>query len=338
MSRELTSPFGQNKRKQSLKEKRQSSTLHKTSRWLVGILLVTTVSLSAILWQKEKLNHWWQDLWGPAEYEVINPEIIDTQLIKLTENLHRPSDVIASVKELTASLQGTYGVYIRPLKTDEGYGLNQAEIFTAASVNKLLIMAKALQEVEKGTISLEDTYRLQAKDIQDYGTGSMRYDSLGTVYTYDQLLRLSGKQSDNTAAWVLSLILGQKEVEQFIDDFGMAESSLADNLTTPQEMGEFLAQIYEGEILGSPYQEKFYSYLTKTDFEERIPAGLPSYVTVAHKIGNEIQIVNDCGLVFAEQNPYVICLLSKGVSEAEALKVLPQISHLVWTFESSRRL
>src|SRR4030043_756241 len=104
-------------------------------------------------------------------------------------------------------------------------------------------MAKFLQGIKEGTISFEDKYQLQSRDVQDYGTGKMRYAEPGTVYTYRQLLELSGKQSDNTAAYVLANIVGNNEIQTFIDSLSMAKTSLADNTTTPAEMGHFFSRI-----------------------------------------------------------------------------------------------
>lgn len=319
------------------RQKQKPALPGRTNRWLVGLVLVGTIGTSLFLWQKDQLSTWWQTVWGPAEYEIINPEIVDTQLIRLTENLHRPSDVVASLKELTAPLQGTYGIYVIPLEDGESYGINQDQVFIAASVNKVLIMASVLQAVDGGDLWLGDTYRLQAKDVQDYGTGSMRYAALGTSYTIDELLTLSGKQSDNTAAWVLNRMVGQDTVEKLVDNLEMEQTSIADNETTPREMAEFFRQVYQGKVLPTNLQEKFYNTLTRTDFEDRIPAGLPSYVTVAHKIGTEMQTVNDCGIVFTKKHPYVVCLLSKEAKESEAEEILPKISHLIWVFESGKR-
>ena len=338
MTRDFAVPLkAASRKKLPVGQKRQSAFPSRTSRRLVGILLAATVGASLFFWQKDQVGLWWQTVWGPAEYEIINPEIVDTELIRLTENLHRQSDVVSSIKQLTDPLQGTYGVYVEPLGSGESYGLNQNQVFTAASVNKVLIMAKVLQKIDAGAISFADTYRLQAKDVQDYGTGSMRYAALGTSYTIDELLTLSGKQSDNTAAWVLNLILGQDEVQQLAEALGMKQTSIKENTTTPAEMGSFFARIYTETIVQAALQEKFYGYLTHTDFEDRIPAGVPGWVTVAHKIGNEIQTVNDCGIVFAGKSPYVICLLSKEVKEAEAEEVLPKIAHLIWVYESGKR-
>jgi len=98
-------------------------------------------------------------------------------------------------------------------------------------------------------------------------------------------------------------------------------------------MGQYLVKLYRGELVSSVNKEKILTALTATDFEERIPQGVPQGIDVAHKIGNEVQVFNDCGLVLSSR-PYVLCLLSKEASQDEALEVIPKISRLVWEFNS----
>jgi len=320
-----------NKKKNSQKEE-----VRKTSRGLILGLFIGTISLSLFLWKKPELGKWWGSLWQPATYEIINPEIVDEQLIRISQNLYSHDDVIDGIRELVGTFNGVYGVYVEPLEEGATYGINQDEEFTGASVNKVLIMAQVLLEIEEGKLDFKDEYRLQKKDIQDYGTGSMRYDRPGKVYTIDELLDLTGKVSDNTAAWVLNLMVGKSKVQDFINELGMEKTSIEENTTTPAEMGQFFSKVYHGKILSESSQEKLYQYLTRTEFEGRIPVGVSSLVSVAHKIGTEAQVINDCGIIFDKKYPYILCIFSKEAKESQALEVLPKISALVWAYESQR--
>ena len=67
--------------------------------------------------------------------------------------------------------------------------------------------------------------RLKPDEIQDYGTGSIRYDAPGTSYTIQDLLTRLIKQSDNTAAVVLTDLLGQDKIQQRIDGWGLSRTS-----------------------------------------------------------------------------------------------------------------
>jgi beta-lactamase class A len=73
-------------------------------------------------------------------------------------------------------------------------------------------------------------------------------------------------------------------------------------------------------------------FLTKTGFEDRIPAGIPKEVRVAHKIGTEIGVFSDAGIVFS-QKPFVLVIMSREAKESEAKEVLPKIAKAVWEWE-----
>jgi len=322
----------QKKELEQKKSRKKPETKVRGNPKVVFWFLLTTIILSGIFWFKSNFSSFWQQLMEPARYEFVNPEVVDKKLLQLTRKLKTQDDVVSGIGELTRELSGTYGVYVYELEKDESYGVNDDLVFTAASVNKVPIMVALLQEIEKGRLTFEDQYGLQKKDIQDYGTGSMRYDRLGTVYTYNDLLELSGKKSDNTAAYVLSKIVGERKLGNLMASLEMKNTSIEDNITTPEEMGWLFVELYKGRLLKNEFREKFYGYLTNTDFEDRIPMGAPDIIAVMHKIGSEIGVINDCGIVF-ETNPYVLCILSKNVKEAEALEVLPKISRLVWEYE-----
>lgn len=235
-----------------------------------------------------------------------------------------------SLAGLLKDKKGRYGIWYKNLQNGEEYGLRQDEVFKAASVNKVPILITFYQAVENKELKEKDVYILKRNDIEG-GTGSMQYKTPGTSYTYGELAALSGKVSDNTAAHVLLDILGAKKVEGVLEEAGMVKTSITENTTTAYEMGSLFEQVFEGGFLTQESREKLFDSLTKTQFEDRIPVGLPKGTKVVHKIGNEVGILNDCGIIY-DDFPYVLCILSQEVNEAEAQKILPEISRIVWKF------
>lgn len=160
----------------------------------------------------------------------------------------------------------------------------------------------------------------------------MQYKPVGTLYTYKQMAQLMGNQSDNTAFSVLRTILGDDKIQAVINDLGMEKTSLVKNETTPSDIGLFFRKLYAGGIITREHRDEILTYLTKTAFEDRIPVGVPEGIKVAHKIGNEIGVIADAGIVFAPQ-PFILVIKSKDVLEKEAKEVLPKIAKAVWEFE-----
>jgi beta-lactamase class A len=93
-------------------------------------------------------------------------------------------------KRIITTTKGNYSVYFSDLNDQtKVFGIDEHEIFTAASVNKVPIVAVLYYLNAQGKIDLDDTIVLQAADIQDYGTGSLRYQNPGTVYTVKTLAK-----------------------------------------------------------------------------------------------------------------------------------------------------
>jgi len=292
------------------------------------IILLLTLILVVFFWLKTQQISIFENIFKPHTIEIISGKQ------KASNTSKTSKEKTDSIKEFLKDKKGTYGIYVYNLNNNQKYGINEVKIFPAASINKVPVMLAFLSQLEKELYSLDDKYSLKSFDVQDYGTGNMRYKELGTEYTYDELLELSGKISDNTAAHVIGSILGADNIDKFIEVFGLQNTSIDNNETTPLDLGTLFALTYKGEILKKEkYKNKFFYYLTNTDFEDRIPAGVPEQTKVAHKIGNLEGVFNDCGIVFAE-NPYVLCILSKNSSEEEGPPVLKQLSSMIWEFEN----
>jgi beta-lactamase class A len=236
------------------------------------------------------------------------------------------------ILSLTSKLKGKYGVYTYNLTTKNSFIFKGSETFTAASLMKLPVILTLYQEAEAGRIDLEAKYVLQQSDKRG-GAGSLQSKANGTTYSYKKLAELMGQLSDNTAYIALRRILGDEKIQQTIDNLGMSKTSLLNDETTPEDMGFFFRKLYSGSIVTRAHRDEILSFLTDTAYEDRIPKGVPAGTKVAHKIGNEVGVISDAGIVFAPK-PFVIVLMSQEILEKEALDALPKITQIIWNFET----
>ncbi len=294
---------------------------------IVGLFLVT-IGLSLVFWVKAEIGEWF------GKEGVFSEKVVFWKGKEGREERTREAERIAEAKgetvRLVSDLQGEYAVYFKSLDRGGELGIEEERQMEAASLVKVPIMLTLYRKVEAGEMDLGTKYVLTDKD-KAFGAGGMKYKQAGTVYTYKQMVELMGKSSDNTAANVLARILGKEAIQKTIDELGMMETSLEKNKTTAKEVGLMFEKLYRGEIVSEEASKEILDFLTKTDFEERIPAGVPEGVRVAHKIGTEVEVISDGGIVYGKE-PYVLVILSEGVNEEEAKKALPQISKIVWEF------
>ena len=123
---------------------------------------------------------------------------------------------------------------------------------------------------------------------------------------------------------------------RFILAGAQKNTSLANFVTSPEDIGLFFKELYQGEIMSDSHKDSLIKFLTKTAFENWLPAGLPKDIKIAHKIGKDIGTFSDGGIVFTDK-PYVIVVMSKDAKETEANEFLPKISGSVWEWENSEK-
>ena len=241
----------------------------------------------------------------------------------------------------TRDLSGVWGLYVVRLGSGFSYGVNELEVFQAASLIKLPVMAGMYMEAEEGNLDLEEKYTLKNADKLS-GSGSLYSRPAGYEITYRNLIRLMGKESDNTAFNIARNILGDEKINEVIGRLGMNDTSLEENETTAHDIGKFFEDLWFGNIINEEHKNEFLEFLTNTSFEAWLAEGVPQNVRVAHKYGRELHVVNDAGIVYAEElsepgssQPFVIVILSKGVVDREADNVFPSLAGTVYNIETS---
>lgn len=238
------------------------------------------------------------------------------------------------VQETVNNRWRNYSVYIKDYTSSFNMGINETVIFTAASVNKVPIVAALYYLAGKGDIDLDERVTIQAKDVQDFGTGSIRYDPPGSVYSLKTLAKLSIEQSDNTAAYVLgNYTVGLDRIQSLMNEWGLTQTDMVNNKTSNKDMELLFEKIYKGGVINTASTQELLAFFKKTDFEDRLPALLPQAATVYHKIGNEIAVMHDVGIVTDGKLTYYIGVLSSDiVDEEEAKKIIAEISKLVYDY------
>lgn len=274
----------------------------KDRRSIIFVFAVT-LTVSFIFWLYPEIPKVWQKITRPL---VIGNFVFQKKFA--------PAPVLGEIKNLTAGLQGAYGVYGRQLADGQDFGSNQNEVFPAASLMKLPAMLTLYQEAEAGRLNLDD-------------------QPTGSAYSYRQLAQRMGQYSDNNANAALVKALGTTKIQQTINRLGMGKTSFKDYETTPADIGLFFKKLYQDNLVSQAHREEIFGFLTKSIFEDWLPGGIPVGTRVVHKIGKDLGTFSDGGIVLG-QKAFILVIMSKFARESEAIKVLPQISKAVWEFEN----
>ena len=241
-------------------------------------------------------------------------------------------------KEVTDTIGDSwknYSVYVTDLNSSFEMGINEHETFTAASVNKLPILAVLYNQAQNGKVDFDRIVTLQQEDIQDYGTGSIRYDPPGSTYSVKTLIRLMMQKSDNTAAFLLgNYIVDLPTVQSTIDRWGLTQTDMVNNTTSNTDMALLLTKIYRGNVANPSGTAEMLGFLKDSDFEDRLPGKLPGGVVVYHKIGSgETGEVHDVGIVVHGNTKYYVGILTTNVGDPDtAATLLAKISRKIYDF------
>ncbi len=241
----------------------------------------------------------------------------------------------AQISGLAASSGTRIGISLIELggTGPQAWNVNGDQSFVAASTYKLPLLMDEAQLVSSGRETPEAAFCFQPDDWED---GWFADYTPGECFTLAQLAGRIGQDSDNTAAHILVRYLGgAAALNAYAQAEGAGESAFFyPNVTTANDLARLLASEAQGQAGGAAAQQWLYPLLTRTAFENGIPAGLPASATVVHKIGTLDSVDNDAALVLGGVNgPYVLAVCTDGPG-GDAL--IAQISAAVWQFESAR--
>jgi len=128
--------------------------------------------------------------------------------------------------------------------------------------------------------------------------------------------------SDNAAANVLYDRVGKDNVNAMLHGLGLSKTMLRrkmmniaaarrgdENVATPQEMVRLLEAIFKEEALDKQSTAELIRQLS-TKKDSYIPRLLPGDVQVANKPGELEAVRNDSGIVFAQNQPFAISVMT----------------------------
>jgi len=224
------------------------------------------------------------------------------------------------VADLLQDKKGEFNVCYTDLITDESFGIHPDTVLTGASMNKLPVIGYLYSLAAKKEIDLQETVVIQKSDIQDYGTGVIRYEKPGKTYTLQYLAQLALQKSDNTAAHVLNIRLGEDNIQAYAYRLGMSATNMVENDTSCRDIQTFFKMLYTNKIATPVLTKEMMGYMENTDFEDRIPRLLPRGLHIYHKTGDGINFIHDGGIVSNGKTPFILVVTSSNLSDGDEAK------------------
>ena len=217
------------------------------------------------------------------------------------------------------------------------------EPMVSASVIKVPIMLAALQQVQRGNISLSTHLQVEDREIL---SDSRVFASGSRAATLEELLTWMIILSDNTSTNVLIEWLGMAQVNEFCTTLGLANTSLQrkmldfaaveagrNNYTTAQDMRTVFFALWEKRILTEELCATALHILKKQRDTRLLPRYIWEDAVFAHKSGGLDRLSHDAGLVQAFGKWYYLGVFVQNASHIEGDAVfVGQASRIVFDY------
>jgi len=228
----------------------------------------------------------------------------------------------ASIAEVDHNLDGVMGVAIEDLTSGQKYQLRENEVFPQASSIKIAVLAELYRQAQQGKLKLTDLYVVKSADLVEDSPIMNGLTPGVTQITLRDLATMVVAVSDNSAANILIDRVGMENVNSFLESLGLTHTRLRrkmmdlkaagegrENISTPGEMMTLLDAIYRGKVLNKSMTDDFFKLLS-TKKNSSIPRDLPENLKIADKDGELEGVRNDSGVIFLENRPYILCVMT----------------------------
>lgn len=255
-------------------------------------------------------------------------------------------------EEKKADRASVISLFFRDLEGGPTLGINDRENFVPASLLKLPIVITFLRlSEERDDVLLSQELMYNDQTVLDNGQVFPPEEIIkaNTPYTAEELIERIMKYSDNFALELLhqhieSLGQGRDLVVDTYKDLGIIETS-ALNVSSVSTKGysSIFRLLYNSSFLNKKNSEKLLGFLSESTFNQGLRAGLPVDTKLAHKFGErEISAtgekqLHDCGIVYYPENPYLLCVMTKGKNMTDLTNIIKYISNEVYKEFNSRK-
>jgi beta-lactamase class A len=279
--------------------------------------------------------------------DLINPLLYNNDLSEPSpslDTLHtKLNDYIQNAKNNQQIASAS--VYFRYLNSNDWTGVNENEMYKPSSMLKILVMMSYYVEADQNPKILEK--KLLYTATEDPGQYYKPEHELATgYYTVQELINAMIIYSDNEAAAVLTA----NNPDGYINLFTIlklpfpantsAPNTLNVNFMSPKLFSIVFRTLYNATYISHFMSENALGLLTATTFDAGLKSSLPKNVVVAHKFGEyteknpdgsaSMHELHDCGIVYHPNNPYLLCVMTKGKDFSQLQSAISNISSITY--------
>ena len=215
----------------------------------------------------------------------------------------------------------------------------QSRPMRPASMIKMFVLAKVMQDAKDGKLSLDELITITADNIVG-GAGSIAGEGAGAKVPIRRAAELMIAESDNTATNILIDRVGIDNINQYLRTNGYNDTIVnhkmmlqkgATNLSSADDLGKLFTRIYNHTCVDEQYDQLMISYLLKQQDRDCFPAALP-YWNIAHKTGEVDNLYDDGGILYGAKGDFILVMMndnfdSRGETIDKMRRIASQIAN-----------
>lgn len=257
------------------------------------------------------------------------------------------------ILDIIGQSRGAWGIVIEDLDLGEKWVWNEDELFYAASVIKVPIMAAVFSAVESEKLALTDQIILKEEDFVG-GSGVLQHLTPGTSLSIYDIVMLMIIQSDNTATNILIDQVGVEHIVQTMKEVGMEKSTFYNKLMmnnpnpkgfnqiTANDIAKLLKLMASDELVSLVASEQMIPIMKKQQIKDCLPERLPSPYSnfndgmtpweLAHKTGWIPGTRHDVGIFYVGERKLMATVLSKNEDDLVSKQMLAEIGAEIYNY------
>ena len=227
------------------------------------------------------------------------------------------------IKKVLGKEADRFAIFIYRPKKDLTPIIFNSHKMRPASMIKMFVLAKAMQDVKDGKLSLDENLTIAPENIVG-GAGSIAGYGANAKVPVRLALELMTKESDNTATNILIDRIGMNEINKYIREQGYTDTEFQhkmmlaypglSNYSSARDLGKLFTKIYDHDCVDDYYDSMMIDFLLKQEDMECLPAALPAW-NVAHKTGDAEQTYHDGGICYGKRRDFIIVLMNDNYVE-----------------------
>lgn len=319
------------------------------SKKLLPVLVLSCAALGAVIATSVYI---FLDSLCESNYRFINSHLVchGDPVIEKTSYRALEDDLRSFIDtERGAGRLRDAGVYFRDLEDGPVFGVNETLEYVPASLLKLPLAFVYLARAERDPDILLEQLSVAEPfwEFFPYFSPSEIIDPT-EPHSVETLIMHMLTHSDNNAYGVLQTHLydigEQGSIPQTFLELGFLNpTSLTDDTMSVRQYGSLFRMLYNASYLNAQLSEKVLEWLKDAEFNNGLVAGVPTDISVAHKFGersldNGEKQLHDCGIVYYPENPYILCVMTRGADYDDLSSAIRRISEKVYREVDSRRI